>query len=685
MQPTLQVRFRPHVLHFHQPAGTSRGVYTERQVWYVEARSEHRGRPICGLGECAPLPGLSCDALPHYESLLQEACLHWETRGELPRERLRDYPSILMGLETAERSLEACRRGDAFRLWDSPFARGERGITINGLVWMGRYEEMLQRMGEKLAQGYSCVKLKIGAIDFERELELLGQLRSRYPREQVELRLDANGAFAPEEALHKLQRLSAFDIHSIEQPIAVGQWKAMAELSKESPIAIALDEELIGVNEPKQKAQLLDTISPQYIILKPSLHGGFSGAEEWQRLAQARGIGHWATSALESNVGLNAIAQWCAVTYDLSIAPPQGLGTGQLFRDNYEGIGLRIEGEELWRGGKEEACFVRAVKDFSEAWHDARPTLSVRTSGSTGKPTLMEVEKQRMEASARNTLQALGLREGDTALLCLPLEFIAGKMQVVRSIVGKLHLQLAVPSSHPYKGLIAPPTFVALTPMQALHTLDTEGEAELLQQTPIVLIGGGSISPTLEARLQHCQGAVWSSYGMTETLSHIALRRVNGEQRSVSYTTLPGVRVELDARSCLKVYAPAVHPDILITNDLAELHPDGSFSILGRVDNVVCSGGIKLQIEELEARLSQLPFALQLTAVPDEALGEALTLLHRPTSQNVLALLQQHLQGTELPRYVFEVEELPTTSTGKPARREARELALGKLRHLQEN
>lgn len=681
----LKVDFSSRLLHFRAPAGTSRGVYTDRRVWYVRVESLHRSRPIVGLGECAPLPGLSCDDVPHYEEVLRQACMQWQEEERLPRALLRDFPSILMGFETAERSLEACRKGDAFALWDSPFTRMERGIAINGLVWMGDYEAMLARMEEKLAQGYRCVKLKIGAIDFAQEVKLLRILRQRYPRERVELRLDANGAFSPEEAMGVLNTLAPFDIHSIEQPIAAGQWDEMARLCRESPIPIALDEELIGINRSEQKAVLLDTISPQYIILKPSLHGGFSGAEEWQRLADARGIAHWATSALESNVGLNAIAQWCAATYDTAMAPPQGLGTGQLFVDNYEGIALRIEGDQLWRGTEQERNFRLQLAQFQDEWQTDCPTMWVQTSGSTGQPTRMEVEKRRMVASARATIAHFDLKAGDVALLCLPLEFIAGKMQVVRSLVGDWHLQVVAPCAQPYAHLLAPPTFVALTPMQAFRTLNTPSQRELLRDTPQVLIGGGSISEKLHAMLQTCRGEVWSSYGMTETLSHIALRRLNGEQQREAYQPLPGVRVELDERGCLVVHAPAVHPAPLVTNDLALLEANGGFRILGRVDNVVCSGGLKLQIEELEQRLSQLPFSVQLTAVPDAVLGEALTLLHTPTSQDVAACLRPHLQGAEWPRHIFEVEELPTTATGKPARAQARELAKACWAYAKEN
>ena len=350
------------VLHFKQPAGTSRGVYTTRKSWFVHLSDGERE----GVGECAPLPDLSCDALPDdvYRERLEKACEEFCRGQESQRgqslmcsasfahegqspcdsfEALRDYPSMLFGLETAWLNLQ---NGD--RLFDTKFSRGEVGIPINGLVWMGSYEEMLQRMEEKLEKGFRCVKLKIGAIDFDQELDLIKRIRERFSFHEVELRLDANGAFKYEEALYKLELLSQYAIHSIEQPIRQGQWAYMAELCRESPLPIALDEELIGVNDPEMKHHMLNVIKPRYIILKPSLHGGMQGCREWIEAARDMGIGSWITSALESNIGLNAIAQFAADVYGDHIRMPQGLGTGQLFTDNIP-MPLEIRGDKLWR------------------------------------------------------------------------------------------------------------------------------------------------------------------------------------------------------------------------------------------------------------------------------------------------------------------------------------------------
>ena len=335
----MDYRIEERVLHFKQPAGTSRGVYTIRKIWLVHlSDGQHEG-----VGECAPLPDLSCDARPDYAIILNKVCEDFCAKGEIDYEALRPYPSMLFGLETALLNLQ---KGD--RLFDTAFSRGEVGISINGLVWMGNYEEMLQRMEQKLEQGFRCVKLKIGAIDFDKELDLVKRIRNRFSFHEVELRLDANGAFPFEEALYKLELLSQYAIHSIEQPIKAGQWGNMAELCRESPLPIALDEELIGVNDPEMKKHMLNIIKPRYIILKPSLHGGMQGCREWISAAKEQGIGSWITSALESNIGLNAIAQFASEVYGDDIRMPQGLGTGQLFTDNIE-MGLEIRGDRLWR------------------------------------------------------------------------------------------------------------------------------------------------------------------------------------------------------------------------------------------------------------------------------------------------------------------------------------------------
>ena len=370
-----KIEISERTLHFKQPAGTSRGVYTTRHSYYLTLISDEMPG-VEGVGECATLPDLSCDAKPEYEMTLRQVCQMVEQMGRIPYDMIRAYPSITFGLETAfasffdaakkfleivpaegaSSSSEMLKQKGASvpagmenltDLFDSPFGRGEEGITINGLVWMGTYEEMLARLEEKLQAGFHCVKLKIGAIDFFKELDLIKRIRDVYTQEQVELRVDANGGFLPENAMSQLEALAKYDIHSIEQPIKQHQWPKMAQLCRETPLPIALDEELIGVNVRSMKEALLDTIRPQYIILKPSLHGGIYGCNEWIQLASQRGIGSWITSALESNIGLNAIAHYAAKVYGPNVEMPQGLGTGQLFTDNIP-MPLEIRGDKLF-------------------------------------------------------------------------------------------------------------------------------------------------------------------------------------------------------------------------------------------------------------------------------------------------------------------------------------------------
>lgn len=335
----LKAFYSPYTLIFKEPGGTSRGVMTTHKVWYLFiSDTEDTGR--IGIGECAPLPGLSVDNLDLFESKLQEVCENIEHYISHP-ELLFQFPAIRFGVEMATLDYQ---NGGSRILFPSEFTNGNAAIQINGLIWMGSEKEMLHRIEQKLEAGFSCLKMKIGAIDFSKELGLLRSLRTHFSVNDLELRVDANGAFSPEDAWEKLQLLAVFDIHSIEQPIKAGQWEQMAALCADTPLPIALDEELIGIHSIEERCRMLDTIAPQYIILKPSLVGGFTSANEWIRLAEERGIKWWITSALESNIGLNAIAQW---TFPKQNPLPQGLGTGQVFTNNIPSR-LRLAGELLY-------------------------------------------------------------------------------------------------------------------------------------------------------------------------------------------------------------------------------------------------------------------------------------------------------------------------------------------------
>ena len=331
----MELSISKETLHFKKPARTSRGEYSLHEMYLITLTDKATGKK--GTGELAPLPDLSCDrnAYPDISEVqrLAEKALPSVLNGTWPDDML-SYPALRFALESAV----AEARGEELK---------ERiSIPINGLVWMSSFEDMLEQVKVKMAIGFRCIKLKIGAIDWEKEIELIRYVRSCFPKEDLQLRVDANGAFAPEWAMDRLTELSKYDIHSIEQPIRQGQWDEMARLCKESPLAIALDEEMIGVNDPKEKARLLDTIHPQYIVLKPTMHGGLSGTREWIDLANKRGISSWITSALESNIGLRSIALLAESVYGPNITFPQGLGTGQLFTDNIEN-NIQIEGANL--------------------------------------------------------------------------------------------------------------------------------------------------------------------------------------------------------------------------------------------------------------------------------------------------------------------------------------------------
>jgi o-succinylbenzoate synthase len=348
----IQFSYQPYLLKFRFDAGTSRGVLKEKICYFLKAVSKHNPEVI-GWGESAPLPKLSIDDVQNFEEVLAGTVKRLSGISVLESESevlkwvkshiSENFPSIRFAFETALLDL---LNGGKKMIFDTPFFHSEKAMPINGLIWMGDREFMLNQIDKKLAEGYSCIKMKIGAIDFDQECNLLGYIRKQFGAEKVILRVDANGAFSTEEALNKLKILHEFDLHSIEQPIKQGQLPEMTSLCRLSPLPIALDEELIGIHEIEEKRKLLETIRPQYIILKPTLVGGIGSSREWIELAESMDIGWWMTSALESNIGLNAIAQFTS-TYGIIL--PQGLGTGQLYHNNIDSP-LRIEKGEIKYG-----------------------------------------------------------------------------------------------------------------------------------------------------------------------------------------------------------------------------------------------------------------------------------------------------------------------------------------------
>lgn len=335
----MKAYYKKYILEFKRPSGTSRGILTTKETYFLFIEDNAK----TGVGECGLFRGLSFDDRLDYTDKMDWVCKNIHLGKDALWEALREWPSIQFGLEQAFRSLE---HENPCMLFPSRFTEGQKAIPINGLVWMGDPHFMKEQIDEKIAGGFTCIKLKIGAVSFDEELALLSYIRSHFSPETIEIRVDANGAFDKSEALIKIKQLSEFKLHSIEQPIKKGQYDTMAELCLKSPLPIALDEELIGVTNYIDKQNLLEKIRPPYIILKPSLIGGFKGSEEWIQIADNMGIEWWVTSALESNIGLNAIAQW---TFTLDNSMPQGLGTGGLFTNNFD-TPLVVRNGHLWHG-----------------------------------------------------------------------------------------------------------------------------------------------------------------------------------------------------------------------------------------------------------------------------------------------------------------------------------------------
>lgn len=321
----MRLQFAPYILKFNEPGGTSRGVLTEKITCMLRIFDE-RDPERYGIGEAAIFPGLSPEADDRFFYKLMELQANMRLGLKTDLER---FPSLQCGLEQAIRDFSGGCEGVYF---ESPFVHGEASIEINGLVWMGDYDLMIERIERKLKEGFKCIKLKIGAIDWHKEVEMIRYIRDRYDNTKVEIRVDANGGFDMDCAIPRLKRLADLGVHSIEQPIKAGNPMLMHFLCEVSPLPIALDEELIGKFTTREKEETLDSIHPAYIVIKPSLTGGFSGAQEWIRLAEERGIRWWITSSLESNIGLNALAQWVATLHN---PMPQGLGTGGVYSNNF--------------------------------------------------------------------------------------------------------------------------------------------------------------------------------------------------------------------------------------------------------------------------------------------------------------------------------------------------------------
>ena len=643
----MKANWTKRTLHFKQPAGTSRGIMKTRDVWYITLFQDG----ITGIGECAPLPRLSLDNFDLIESKLGEICKKPEFfLNDLSQ--LTDFPSIRFGLEMAY--LDLVNGGG------QNYCGSFNSININGLIWMGDPEFMVRQVEEKLSEGWKCIKIKIGAIDFDKELDILKSIRSKFNKDELELRVDANGAFTKNDVHEKLEQLASLDLHSIEQAIQPGQWDLLSELCKNSPIPIALDEELISLINEKDRIEMLEKVNPQYLVLKPSLLGGFSESEKWIELAKERNIGWWITSALESNMGLNAIVQWTA---KMKPQGYQGLGTGKLFTNNIpsplsvdRGF-LSTDNSPIWED----------VNQFISDWYSPKDEMILQTSGSTGKPKSISVKKEWMKNSANFTAKTFGLKEGDSALLCMPMKYVAGKMMVVRSLELGLNLKVLEPSSNPLERINEKIDFAAMVPLQLENSLDQLGKVKTL------IVGGGQINPQLVGKLQSVETQIFETYGMTETLTHVAIKPLNDPNKFDVFQALDGIRFEKDDRGCLVIHAPMLNPKPIVTNDLVKLVDEKSFRWLGRFDNVINSGGVKIIPEVVEVKLASIipNSRFFIVGFPDESLGEKVVLV---VEGDEMEISLDSLEKYKKPKEIYFIPKFVETRTGKVSRRKTMKL-----------
>jgi o-succinylbenzoate synthase len=634
----MKAKWTKRTLRFKRPTGTSRGVLITRDVWYITLSENGKN----SIGECAPLPRLSVDAFDQIDCKLDEICAapnYFINDLSL----LANFPSIRFGLEMALLDLN----NGGGQIYFSPI----KSIKINGLIWMGDPDFMMNQLEHKLAEGWQCIKIKIGALDFDEEIKILKYIRSRFSKNDLELRVDANGAFTKNDVEEKLNRLSEFELHSIEQPLEAGQWEFMANLCQISPIPIALDEELVPLIDDSKRIKMLQKVNPQYLVLKPSLLGGFSESEKWIKLAKKQNINWWITSALESNIGLNAIAQW---TQKIDPKGYQGLGTGKLFTNNIPSS-LNVKYGKL---SADASPVWNEVNLCISDWFSPNDEMILQTSGSTGKPVSISVRKEWMKNSAQLTGKTFGLNEGDSGLLCIPIKYVAGKMMVVRSLELGLDLNVVEPSSSPFDGVNNMIDFAAVVPLQLENSLDQ------LIKVKTLIVGGGQVSHKLVAKLQSAKTEVFETYGMTETLTHVAIKQLNGPNKSDVFKALDGVSFEKDERGCLVIHANKLIPKSIITNDLVDLINETFFRWLGRFDNIINSGGVKIIPEVVEAKLASSILGRRyfITGISDESLGDKMILI---VEGDVIDISFDSLEKYEKLKEIYFISKFEETESGK--------------------
>lgn len=710
-----------HPLRFTRPATTSRDTLHEKPTWFLVVED---GDGRIGVGECSLIPGLSPETSLQAEAELNRIA----STGVLDAMSVpATCPAVRFCVEMAAWDLH---HGGQGIVGPSSFTRAEATIDINGLVWMASVADMERQFRSLIDQGYTTLKCKVGHHDWQDELSLLQKLRKEFP--SLTFRVDANGAWSLgslSEAKAKLEALAQIDIHSIEQPLHPEDRAGLAELCASNILPIALDESLIGVTDLVQRVKLLDEIQPQYLVLKPSLIGGIDGATVWSQLAKQRDINWWATSALESNVGLSAIAQWVgSQVNDL----PQGLGTGGLFDNNVPGTTEVVQGRLTWTGGvgnegwrpwvrdavsHDSGCgcglhtpkgqitcgnqswpasaigakeFQRTQSrkapwrsDVAEVWRrwclEEEPGMEVETSGSTGEPKRIVHSRQAVKSSAWDTIRHFGLTPGTRAVSALPANFVAGQAMIIRALLGQWSLHLMEPTSIPsWEGYM---DFVALTPHQAWGWVQ-QGHG----QTNTLLLGGGPLStPLVSALLESGRvQEIWEGFGMSETITHVALRKIDHpDDLNRAFHPLPGIVIGTNEHGCAVIHAPDREVLHFETTDQIEELDNGGFVWLGRQDDVMNSGGVLIHPSELERAFEQwMPGWVSdwvAFARPDDMLGDAVIFRVDGTPPDHVDLpslseeWRKHFKSTlgakKAPRLI-EFKPIPRTERGKIKRQE---------------
>ena len=610
-----RIEFTSHPLEFKKPAKTSRDTLKSKPSFFLTLRDD-KGR--LGKGECSLIPGLSLES----ESEAIQALEKLSSQDSLILDAIPDtVPAVKFAVETTLIDLK--REGAA---------KWKGGIPINGLVWMESAKGMLKQVQILVKGGYKTIKLKVGTLPFFEELELLKDIRVLCPFPEFTLRVDANGAFSKttSDGLSALEKLQAYEdaglkLHSIEQPIEAGSIEQMAALCASSPIPIALDEELIPVILNRNRQELLEKIKPAYIILKPSILGGFISTESWINIAESLSIGWWITSALESNLGLSEISEW---TYGILKSRPhlknmaQGLGTGSLFKNNIETKMFIAEGQLYSSAVDSELAWSEGVVNLIKEWNDKPDSpLLCKTSGSSGVAREISHSRAAVIASAKATLEYFNLQPGDKAILALPIDFIAGKMMVVRSLIGGLDLDIVEPKAKPLINSHA--DFIAITPHQCSLLISDFPDVKT------VLLGGGVVTDGLIDKLPEWID-FYEGFGMTETITHIAMRKVkSGESRS-AFEAMSGVSFQISKEGELIIDAPSRGVNGLVTDDIVELVDSKRFVWLGRKSSIIISGGIKVIPEvvehEIRSVIQPLNCEYLIKGVSDDSLGEKIIL-----------------------------------------------------------